>query len=77
MTVLAHNFATRLSEALANDDRTLAAIAKQSGYSVGHIRSVANRTKPNPTLAFVEVMALTLRIDPAWMLGLEKEEPNQ
>lgn len=73
MTVLAHNFAARLSEALENDDRTLASIAKQSGYSVGHIRAVANRTKPNPTLAFVEVMALTLRIDPAWMLGFEKE----
>lgn len=64
-------FRLRLKAAIRADPRTHAEIAKASGYSAPHIRHVISGHRPNPTLAFVETMAVTLDRDVAWMLGLQ------
>lgn len=64
-------FRSRMKMAIRADPRTHDEIAKASGYSAAHIRRVISGHRPNPTLAFVETMAVTLGHDVAWMLGLQ------
>lgn len=70
MTALGKVFRARLTSAVLSDRRSVPQLAVQSGYSQTHIRAVMDGARPNPTLAFVETMALTLQRDPAWLLGV-------
>ena len=69
-SALANTFAVRLRQAISEDPRSIEAVSRHSGYSEGYLGHVMQQRKRNPTLAFVEVMALTLQRDPAWLLGL-------
>ncbi len=64
-------FRRRLHEALSADPRLMKQIAIDSGYHAGHIRKVVRGSRANPTLAFVEAMAWTLKREPSWLLGID------
>ena len=50
------------------DPRSVRTLADVSGYSESYISRVINGSKPNPTLAFVETMAVTLNVPLADLL---------
>lgn len=70
MSRLGNAFAERLAQAIKADGRTLKAIARHAGYNEGYIRRVITGVRPNPTLEFVEVMAITLGRSVEWLIGL-------
>ena len=70
ISVIGKQFSARLGEAVEQDSRSLAEIAKHSGYHRNYIQRVIHGHKTNPTLGFVEVMAISLQRDPAWLLGI-------
>lgn len=63
MSALNERFRINLVNAIKADGRSVAAIARRSGYDQNHIRRIMNGTKPNPTLQFVQVMNDTLGKD--------------
>lgn len=78
MSRLYQTFRERFREAVKADGRPATKLARRSGYSVYHIRATLRGEKNNTTLACVEVMAETLKVDVAWLLGLDgpKDEPQ-
>ena len=62
-------FVERFAQAMDADPRPLCKIALTAGYSEDYVSAMKNGRKHNPTLAFVETMALTLGCDPLWLLG--------
>lgn len=62
-------FRERLSVAIFQTGRTMTAIAEASGYSEDHIRLIIRGKRVNPTIAFIEAMAVTLDISLFWLLG--------
>lgn len=63
MSALGERFRINLVNAVNADGRSLAAIARKSGYGRNYIYRVMKRIKTNPTLQFVEVMSDTLGKD--------------
>ena len=60
MTALNERFRNNLIDAVKADGRSLAAIARRSGYDRNYIKRVMTGVRPNPTLQFVQVMSDTL-----------------
>lgn len=56
MSALNERFRINLVQAVEADGRSLAAIARRSGYDRNYIKRVMTGAKPNPTLQFVQVM---------------------
>jgi transcriptional regulator with XRE-family HTH domain len=69
-------FRDRLRLALREDPRSQREVARVSGYSDAYISRLLNGKRSNPTLGFVETMALMLGRDPAWMLGLKEKSDD-
>ena len=47
---------------------TLVGLAYKSGYSVSYLRRILNDDRKNPTLLFVECMAVSLGVSPLSLL---------
>lgn len=76
MSGISRAFRNRLELALSEDPRSQREIARVSGYSDAYISRLLNGKRSNPTLGFVETMALMLGRDPAWMLGMEEKNDD-
>lgn len=61
-------FRTNFRARVDADPRSVRILADISGYSESYISRVVNGAKPNPTLAFVEAMAVTLNVPLADLL---------
>ena len=59
MSALNERFRINLVNAIKADGRSVAAIARRSGYDRNYIYRVMHGIKPNPTLQFVDVMSDT------------------
>ena len=76
MSSLYDTFRGRLRTAITEDGRSCAKLADRSGYSAYYLRSVLRGQKSNPTLLFVEVMADTLHVSKAWLLGMSETKQD-
>lgn len=64
--------ATRLGLAIQLSTLEKRQIAKKSGYSREYTTAIVRGARRNPTLNYVQAMAQTLGVDPAWLAGWDK-----
>ncbi len=61
-------FRSRLKAEIASQNRSVYWLARRSGYSEEYIRRILTGARTNPSLLFVECMAVSLEMDPLDLL---------